>query len=106
MLREVPHEKAHGMGLTMVLVSVRSFAQKVWVDYDHEADFTEYSTYAWKEGVPIPSPLMDQRVVDAVEYHLAKNGLLKVESLRKRSSGLRGMVESRPFPSRDGAGKT
>lgn len=66
--------------LAVALIATPAFAQKVTVDYDHEADFTKYSTYAWKEGSPIPNPLMDQRVVAAVEYHLAMNGLLKVES--------------------------
>lgn len=63
-----------------LLVSVGSaFAQKVSVDYDHEADFSKYKTYAWAEGTPAKDPFMHQRIVDAIDAQLKAKGWTRVE---------------------------
>ena len=67
-------------GLAILLLAVPSFAQKVNIDYDEEADFTVLQTYAWHEGTPIPNALMDQRVIAAVDYHLSMKGYEKVDN--------------------------
>jgi hypothetical protein len=55
-------------------------AQKVSVDYDHNANFETYKTYAWiKSSQPAKNPLMAQRIVEDIDAELAKKGLQKVE---------------------------
>ena len=68
------------LGLAFVLVALPGFAQRVNVDFDKTTDFSRYVTYAWTEGTPVPNPLGDQRIVSAIEYHLAMVGFEKVEA--------------------------
>lgn len=60
---------------------VASFAQaqKTNVDWDHNVrDFSSFKTYAWSKTVqPTPNPLMDQRIVAAIDAQLATKGLQK-----------------------------
>lgn len=66
-----------------LLVAAPSFAQKVYVDYDKEADFDSYKTYSWAKteetSIKGESPLMHSRMVSAIEYHLNKGGMTEVE---------------------------
>lgn len=55
-------------------------AQKVSYDYEKSANFAEYKTYAFKEGTPVGQPLIDQRIVSAIETELAAKGLTKSEA--------------------------
>ncbi len=57
-----------------------AFAQKITTDWDQDADFAKYQTYAWSEGAPAPNPIMDQRIVTAIESELAAQGIEKVDS--------------------------
>lgn len=71
--------------LVMILwVFLASFtlAQKTSVDWDHNVtDFSTFKTYSWIKPVrPTPSPLMDQRIVAAMDAQLAAKGLQKLES--------------------------
>jgi apolipoprotein N-acyltransferase len=53
---------------------------KVTVDWDRQASFSDYKTYAWQKGTPAKNPLMDQRIVDAIDKQLSLKGLRKVEA--------------------------
>ena len=67
--------------LVAILVGVPAFAQKVNVDFAEDADFSQYQTYQYKKSeVPVPSQLMDQRVVAAIEYHLSMKGYEQVDA--------------------------
>jgi hypothetical protein len=55
-------------------------AQQVQVDYDRSKQFDGFKTYAWLDGTPMQNPLMHQRAVNAVDYHLSMKGLQRVES--------------------------
>lgn len=57
-------------------------AQKTSVDWDHSiTNFSKYQTYTWvKPARPTSNPLMDQRIVAAIEEQLAARGLQKTES--------------------------
>lgn len=66
--------------LALILTTVPCFAQKVNVDAAEDADFSKYRTYQYQNGTPVPSALMDQRVIAAIEYHLAMKGFEKVNS--------------------------
>ncbi|MDR4493986.1 MAG: DUF4136 domain-containing protein [Nitrospirales bacterium] len=43
--------------------------QGVYIDYDKEADFSKYRTYAWAQGTPTKNQLMDRRIVSAIDEH-------------------------------------
>ncbi len=66
--------------LVVILVAATGFAQKITTDWDHGTDFTKYKTYTYAKGTPVEDPLMDQRVVDAIDAALAKEGIKKVDS--------------------------
>jgi hypothetical protein len=57
----------------------RASAQKVSVDFDPHAAFSDYKTFMWIERVHYPGdPLMETRVMDAIDAALMSKGLQKV----------------------------
>ena len=52
----------------------------VATDYDRAANFAPFKTYSWREGTPLPNPLMSQRVVAAVDAQLKAKGLTRVDT--------------------------
>jgi hypothetical protein len=64
----------------MLFVSISaSFAQQVKTDYDHNANFAEYTTYSW-EKVQTQDPLLVARIKEAVNAALAAKGWTQVDS--------------------------
>jgi hypothetical protein len=55
-------------------------AQKTSYDYDKSANFAAYKTYAHRDGTKIGQPLIDDRVVAAIDTQLAAKGFTKAES--------------------------
>ena len=57
-------------------------AQKTTVDWDRNvADFSGFKSYSWTKPVrATPNPLMDQRIVAAIDSQLAAKGLEKRDS--------------------------
>jgi hypothetical protein len=49
-------------------------AQKVTVDFDHSANFSQYKTYMWIKEPRMSDPLMRRRVVDAINAQLNGKG--------------------------------
>jgi hypothetical protein len=75
--------KPRVIGLAIVLllvISLPALAQKVTVDYDKAASFTNFKTYAWKEGTPAKNPLIQTRITSAIEKELAAKGYKKVDA--------------------------
>ncbi|HTV59831.1 MAG TPA: DUF4136 domain-containing protein [Verrucomicrobiae bacterium] len=72
---------AFALGLT-VAAALPAAAQKTSVDWDHSiTDFSKYQTYTWVKPVrPTSNPLMDQRIVAAIDAQLAAKGLQKAAS--------------------------
>jgi hypothetical protein len=68
------------LSFCFLLMSGTALAQKVTVDYDRDADFAKYKTYAFGKGTPAPETLTDQRIREAIATQLAAKGLTKVES--------------------------
>jgi len=68
------------LGICFLLMTGTAFAQKVNVDFDRNADFSKYKTYAFAPGTPAPETLMNQRIEDAIEAQLAAKGLTRVAS--------------------------
>jgi len=63
-----------GLSLLPLIIAINASAQKVVVDYDHKAPFSDYRTYKWIRPPRMPDPLMDQRVMDAVNAQLVAKG--------------------------------
>ncbi len=64
-----------------ILFSPLAYSQKVNVDWDHNVlNFSDFKTYTWVKPVrPASSPLMDQRIVTAIDKQLNAKGLQKVD---------------------------
>ena len=63
-----------------LLVPTLAVAQKTSYDFDKTADFTTFKTYALKDGTSVGQPLIDARIVAAIDTELAAKGLTKSES--------------------------
>ena len=63
--------------LAVAIAPSLAFAQKVTYDFDKNANFGTYKTFALKEGTPVGQKLIDDRIVAAIEAQLAKKGLMK-----------------------------
>ena len=61
----------------LFLAGLQASAQKTSVDWDHNiTDFAQYKTYAWSKPLrPTQNPLMDQRIVAAVDDSLRLQGI-------------------------------
>jgi hypothetical protein len=64
------------VGLT---VATAAFAVSVTRDYDTQADFSQYKTYAWIEGTPAPSTLTEERIRAAIDTQLRSKGMREVQ---------------------------
>ena len=69
--------KRHLLALICIawLGSLPSIAA-VSVDHDAEIDFLTYRTFAWKEGTPARSDLVQKRIRNAVQRELEAKGLV------------------------------
>ncbi len=65
------------LALTMV---VAAHAQKVNVDWDRTANFTQFHTYAWQPSTHPAKGLWDQRIIDAINQQLQAKGFQLVQS--------------------------
>ncbi len=66
--------------LALILVPVLAIAQKVSYDFDKAANFIAFKTYAMKDGTKVGQPLIDDRIVAAIDTELGAKGLTKSES--------------------------
>ncbi|MGH9146533.1 MAG: DUF4136 domain-containing protein [Vicinamibacterales bacterium] len=66
--------------LALMLVPALAIAQKVSYDFDKAASFSTFKTYALKDGTKVGQPLIDDRIVAAIDVELAAKGLTKSES--------------------------
>jgi hypothetical protein len=63
-----------------VLAPAMVIAQKTSHDFDKTANFAGFKTYAFKDGTKVGQPLIDDRIVAALEKELAAKGLTKSEA--------------------------
>ena len=66
--------------LLPMLALVACATLEVATDYDHQANFSRYQTYAWLPGTEVNNPLVAQRIHNAIDGQLAAKGLRKAES--------------------------
>jgi Domain of unknown function (DUF4136) len=64
----------------ILLAPALALAQKVSYDFDKTANFAAFKTYSHKEGTKVGQPLIDERIVAAIDAQLAEKGLTKVDS--------------------------
>ena len=64
----------------VLLVPALALAQKTSYDFDKTANFSAYKTYALKEGTPVGQPLIDDRIIAAIDTQLAAKGLKKSDA--------------------------
>ncbi len=60
-----------------LLLPSLALAQETSYDYAKGTNFSAYHTYALKEGTPVGNPLIDNRIIDALNTELAAKGLTK-----------------------------
>jgi len=63
-----------------LLVTSAAVAQKTNIDWDRQANFSDYHTYMWQKSPHPAKGFWDQRIIDAVEKQLQAKGLTKVDS--------------------------
>lgn len=61
----------------LALLPAIALAQKVSYDFDRSANFAGFKTFSLKKGTPVGDPLIDDRIVAAIEAELAARGLVK-----------------------------
>ena len=66
--------------VALLLAPALLLAQKVSYDYDKSANFAAFKTYAHKDGTKVGQPLIDERIVAAIDTELAAKGLTKAET--------------------------
>jgi hypothetical protein len=63
----------------MLAIASRASAQKVTVDFDPHASFSDYKTFMWIEPVHYPQDLLiERRIMDAINAVLTDKGLHEV----------------------------
>jgi hypothetical protein len=67
-------------GLIAMLIPTAALAQKVSYDYDKTANFASFKTYAHKDGTKVGQPLIDDRIVAAIDTQMAAKGFTKSET--------------------------
>ena len=63
-----------------LMASSAAWAQKIEVDFDHQADFAKYKTFAYVKTKPVQNELMDQRIQEAIKNELRQKGLTESQS--------------------------
>lgn len=61
-----------------LLLPLAALAQKTNVDWDRQADFSKFHTYAWEKSPNPAHGLWDQRIVNAVDQQLMAKGFTQV----------------------------
>jgi hypothetical protein len=71
---------AASLAVLGLLVPALALAQKTTYDFDKTADFASFKTYAMKDGTKVGQPLIDERIVAAIDAQMAAKGLTKSDA--------------------------
>ena len=63
-----------------VMIPLALIAQEIQTDYDHTTDFSKYKTFTWIKQPKTENPLMQQRIIDAINTQLEAKGLQLVST--------------------------
>lgn len=69
-----------GTTLGVLLMAATGFADDVRWDFDKDARFAGYKTYAWVQGLQLADAFNHKRIVSALEAELAAKGFAKVDA--------------------------
>ena len=64
----------------ILLAAPTVLAQKTSYDFDRSANFGAYKTYTLREGTKVGDPLVDARIVAAIDMQLTNKGLTKADN--------------------------
>jgi uncharacterized protein DUF4136 len=67
-------------GLFTLLLPTVAAAQKVSYDYNKEANFAVFKTYAHKDGTKVGQQLIDDRIVAAIDAEMAAKGFTRSDA--------------------------
>jgi len=70
-------KKTMTAAIAALLVAPVLIAQEVTYDFDKSANFAAFKTYQQKEGTKVGQPLIDDRIVAAIDTELTAKGLTK-----------------------------
>jgi hypothetical protein len=68
------------LALTVLLVPATVDARKIQNDFDVGVDFSNYTTYAWREGVPLADPSLHDQIIEAVDAELSAKYLRRIQA--------------------------
>ena len=75
--------KLFGSLIVLALCASPALAQKVFVDYDKNYDFSKIRTFSWaatdETSLAKSAPLVHSRIVNSIEHHLTLGGLTEVK---------------------------
>jgi hypothetical protein len=63
----------------LLIATAGAYPPKVTVDYDRTVDFSAFQTYAWARGAQAANPLIDRRIIEAIDSRLGATGLQRVD---------------------------
>jgi len=73
--------KAIGLLAIVVLVALPAAAQKVSVDWDRDANFESFKSFAWVDGPPTPlegnHPMVHSLIKNSIEYWMTSGGMVE-----------------------------
>jgi hypothetical protein len=64
----------------LILVPALALAQKVSYDFNKTTNFAGFKTYAHKDGTKVGQPLIDDRIVAAIDAAMAAKGFTKADA--------------------------
>ena len=69
-----------GLACLAAMLPAVAAAQRTTYDFDKTASFAQFKTYALKDGTPTGNPLVDKRIVAAIEMQMAAKGFVRNET--------------------------
>jgi hypothetical protein len=67
--------------LALLVIAMPALAQKVYVDYDKDADYDSFKTFSWAPtsdtSLEKVSPFMHSRIVNEIEFYMTEGGLIE-----------------------------
>lgn len=73
-------KKCAPLAIAALLIPALVLGQKTSYDFDKTANFAGFKTYTLKDGTKVGQPLIDDRIVAAIDSELAAKGFTKAEA--------------------------
>lgn len=67
--------------LALFVIAMPALAQKIYVDYDKDADYDAFKTFSWspssETSLEKESPFMHSRIVNEIQFYMTDGGLIE-----------------------------